>query len=136
MVFINIVWKLQPGGKMADTQEFQLTFERLRDILKKHEGVLKLVENGETGYSLDTTILYKNKAVFFGAVKQGKQYVSFHLMPVYAYPELLNGISPELRKRMQGKSCFNFRHVDEMLFSELSRLTQAGFDRFREKGFA
>jgi hypothetical protein len=121
---------------MADTQEFQLIFERLRDILKAHEASLKLMENGETGYSLDTTIPYKDKAMFFGAVKQGKQYVSFHLMPVYAFPELLNGISPELRKRMQGKSCFNFRHVDDALFSELSRLTQAGIDRFREKGLA
>ncbi|MBE0699015.1 MAG: hypothetical protein IH586_19015 [Anaerolineaceae bacterium] len=121
---------------MADAQEFQLIFERLRDILKEHEASLKLVENGETGYSLDTTLPYKGKAMFFGAVKQGKRYVSFHLMPVYACPDLLDGISPGLKKRMQGKSCFNFSHVDEALFSELSQMTQAGYARFREKGMA
>jgi hypothetical protein len=27
-------------------------------------------------------------------------------MPVYAWPDLLEDASPELRKRMQGKSCF------------------------------
>jgi hypothetical protein len=121
---------------MVDTEEFQPIFEQLRDILKKHESALKLMENGDTGYSLDTNILHKGKPMFFGAVKQGKQYVSFHLMPVYVCPELVKEISPELKKRMQGKSCFNFRHVDNTLFSELSRLTQASFNRFREKGLA
>lgn len=121
---------------MVDRQEFQLIFERLRDILREHEAALKLMENGEAGYSLDTNIPYQGKAMFFGAVKQGKQYVSFHLMPVYACPELLDGASPELKKRMQGKSCFNFRHMDEALFNELSGLTRAGLERFREKGLA
>jgi hypothetical protein len=121
---------------MTGNQEFQLVFERLRDILKAHESALKLTQNGETGYSLDTNMAHKGKPVFFGAVRRGKQYVSFHLMPVYASPELLNGLSPELKKRMQGKSCFNFRHVDETLFNELVQLTQAGFERFREKGYA
>ena len=121
---------------MPDPQEFQLVFNRLRAILQGHEASLKLVENGAMGYSLDTTVQYKGKPVFFGAVRQGKQYVSFHLMPVYASPELLAGISPELKKRMQGKSCFNFRHIDEVLFAELSSLTHAGLERFREKGLA
>ena len=36
------------------------------------------------------------------------------------------------KKRMQGKSCFNFTTVDEVLFAELSQLTAAGFKRFKE----
>lgn len=74
------------------------------------------------------------KGLFFGAVKTGKRYVSFHLMPVYTNPELLDGISPELRKRMQGKSCFNFTKPDDSLFAELQRLTEAGFARFQQDG--
>jgi hypothetical protein len=121
---------------MPDPQEFQLIFDRLRAILQEHEPSLKLVDNGETGYSLDTTIPYKGKPMFFGAVRQGKQYVSFHLMPVYVFPELLAGISPALKKRMQGKSCFNFRHTDEDLFAELSALAQTGLERFRKESMA
>ena len=30
---------------------------------------------------------------------------------------------PELRRRMQGKACFNFTRVDEALFAELATLT-------------
>ena len=70
-------------------------------------------------------------ALFFGAVRRGKAYISFYLMPVYAEPSLLGGISPALRKHMQGKSCFNFKTVDEELFKELETLTKAGFTRFK-----
>ena len=50
-------------------------------------------------------------------------------MPVYADPSLMDGASNELRKRMQGKSCFNFSKVDELLMSELEALTRAGHER-------
>lgn len=49
-------------------------------------------------------------------------------MSVYGRPELLNGMSPELRRRMQGKACFNFTRVDEPLFAELAHLIESGFD--------
>ena len=50
-------------------------------------------------------------------------------MPIYVEPSLLEGVSPELRRRMQGKSCFNFRSVDETLFDELAELTWRGYER-------
>ena len=49
-------------------------------------------------------------------------------MPVYGDPRLLADMSPELRKRMQGKSCFNFTRVDEGLFTELTDLTRRGYE--------
>lgn len=52
-----------------------------------------------------------------------KSQVAYHLMPVYVHPELLTDLSPELRRRMQGKSCFNFTKVDRDLFAELGALT-------------
>ena len=78
----------------------------------------------------------KNKQrIFFAAVRIGKAYVSFHLMPVYACPDLLKDLSPELKKRMQGKSCFNFNRVDDQLFRELKKLTRSGFDKFNDAEF-
>jgi len=41
-------------------------------------------------------------------------------------------MSPELKRRMQGKSCFNFKTVDEKLFKELAKLTKAGAKRFSD----
>ena len=61
-----------------------------------------------------------------------KSYVSYHLMPLYWKPELLKGMSSELRNRMQGKSCFNFKKIKPALFKELANLTRAGFAAYRE----
>jgi len=36
---------------------------------------------------------------------------------------------------MQGKSCFNFREVDEKLFKELAKLTKAGAAKFTDERF-
>jgi len=66
----------------------------------------------------------KEKPRFFGAVQTKKSYVSYHLMPVYEDPTLLTGLTAALRKRMQGKSCFNFSVEDQLLFGELDALTK------------
>jgi hypothetical protein len=61
--------------------------------------------------------------MWFGAVKLGKAYVSFHLMPLYMSPTLDKEISPALKKRMQGKTCFNFKVVpDEEVLADLKKL--------------
>ena len=51
-------------------------------------------------------------------------------MPVYAFPDLDETLSPALRRRKQGKSCFNFTTVDEPLFAELAGVMTAGFERY------
>jgi hypothetical protein len=71
----------------------------------------------------------RNPTTWFGGVRVGKRYVSYYLMPVYVEPSLLDEVSPALRRRMQGKSCFNFTSVDEGLFAELTELTRRGFER-------
>jgi len=72
--------------------------------------------------------------MYFGSVRLGKAYVSFHLMPLYMSPVMTKSISPALKKRMQGKTCFNFKAVPEPeLIRDLTRLTAAGFEHWREK---
>ena len=44
-------------------------------------------------------------------------------------------MSPELKKRMQGKSCFNFKEVDKKLFAELKALTSDGAAKFTDGKF-
>jgi len=61
--------------------------------------------------------------------------VSFHLMGVYGNPKLLDGCSEDLRARMQGKSCFNFKNADEALFAELERLTADSIAGMKKAGF-
>jgi hypothetical protein len=77
---------------------------------------------------------HKGQPMFFGSVKLGKAYVSYHLMPLYMCDPLQAMISPALKKRMQGKSCFNFKAVPEPeLLAELGSLTEAGLKRWTEQ---
>ena len=110
-------------------------FERLREILTPYQGRLAVLADGPTSYELGAPPLPGKPGRFLAAVRDGKAYASFHLMTVYAYPDLLAGMSPQLRTRMQGKSCFNFSRVDETLFAELADLTARGIERYREVGF-
>ena len=70
----------------------------------------------------------RDPSTWFAGTRLGKRYVSYYLMPIYVQPSLLDDISPELRRRMQGKSCFNFAKVDEPLLAELEALTKKGYE--------
>jgi hypothetical protein len=112
------------------TAAFDGVFDRLREILEPYGRRLHVTADGPDGYGVDMAAPSdRNPTTWFGGIRRGKAYVSYYLMPVYVEASLLDGISPELRKRMQGKSCFNFTKVDERLLAELAALTQAGFER-------
>jgi hypothetical protein len=107
-------------------------FYYLKEILLPYSSGMVVVTDAPDNFYLNTHHIMKNKKpMYFGSTKINKNFVSFHLMPVYVFPELLDTISPGLQKRMQGKSCFNFKAVDTALFHELKTLTQAGYERFQ-----
>jgi hypothetical protein len=116
--------------------DFAQVFTALRAILQRHAGALTVKVDGPAHYCLEGGRHPKHGTAFpIAWVEIGKTYVSFHHMAVYARPELLKGISKELKARMQGKSCFNFTTVDEKLFAELEALTAKGFAAFRNAAF-
>lgn len=116
--------------------DLHTVFTELRSIMAPYAKALDPKKDDASELYVDTRHLQKNKKpLFFGAVQVKKSFVSFHLMPVYLKPELLEGLSPGLKGRMQGKSCFNFSAVDKPLFKELAALTQAGFASYQEQGF-
>lgn len=110
---------------------FEEVFAALKLILTPYAARLS-VQDKPGHYHLETkTAAYKGRPMMFAAVRTGKAYVSFHLMPIYMNPKLQAAVSPELKKRMQGKSCFNFTSVEPSYISELKKLTKAGFDQFK-----
>lgn len=116
--------------------DFASVFAELKKILQVHAPHLVVAADEPGNYYLNTSRIQKNKQpLFFGAAQIKKNYVSFHLFSIYVHPELLTNISSELKARMQGKACFNFKSSDPALFAELARLTQAGFAAFEAKGW-
>ncbi len=116
--------------------DFSTVYAALHKVLSPYAEKLDVKKDDETELYVDTRHIQKNKKpLFFGAVQVKKSYVSFHLMPVYSKPELLASVSPELKSRMQGKSCFNFSAVEPALLKELSKLTKEGYASYKEQGF-
>jgi len=121
---------------MPGKADFTEVFEQLKSIFKPYAKKMDVSQDNDQCYMLDTRYIMKNKQpLCFGGVRLGKNYVSFYLMSVYASPDLLKNMSPELRKRMQGKSCFNFKEVDKQLFGELKALTKDGAAKFSDKKY-
>ena len=111
-------------------------YAELHKIMSPYADKLEVKrDDGEELY-VDTPHIQKNKKpLFFGAVQVKKSYVAYHLMPVYLKPDLLVSVSPELKARMQGKSCFNFKASEPALFKELSALTKSAFASYQEQGY-
>ncbi len=114
--------------------EFARAFYALKLLFARYERHLHVSADTREKYYLETkSPSYKGKPLFFGAVIRGRAYVSFHLMPLYWEPSLLKGVSASLKKRMQGKTCFNFSGPEPTLFRELAKLTTRGFALYRRK---
>lgn len=111
-------------------------FLRLREVLANYSAGLTVSEDSPRRYCLECGLHPTHKRPMpIAWVRIDKNYVSYHLMPVYSCPKLLDHISQKLRARMQGKSCFNFKAVDEGLFGELNRLTKRSFEAFQKAGY-
>ena len=109
--------------------DFSIVFTRLRAILQEHAPKFRVSVDTADHYCLEIPYSKMFKKAFPVAwVNVSKSYVSFHYMPVYFAPTLQKGLSSKLKARMQGKSCFNFKTVDEALFEELRQLTIKGFE--------
>jgi hypothetical protein len=115
--------------------ELRATFAALREILRPHSKTLLVDVDSDAEYRLCSRTLKDRigKPLFVAAVQTRKNYVSYHLMPIYMNPRLAKSIPAGLAKRMQGKACFNFRSPAEAeaRADELAALTRAGIDSFR-----
>jgi hypothetical protein len=111
-------------------------FTVLKHIMLPYVGTLTCNIDKADEFSLNTHYIQSNKQpLWFGGVRIRKNYVSYYLMPVYMEPALLKPLSPALKKRMQGKSCFNFSREDPLLFSELAALTAAALRFYESRGY-
>jgi len=109
------------------TENFETIYVRLRSMMLAEAPGMTVAKDKPGSLELRTpTVDPKTKQPgWFGTVTIKKTYVAYHLMPLYTHPELAADLTPELAKRKQGKTCFNFARSDETLFKELARLTKA-----------
>jgi hypothetical protein len=111
----------------------------LRPIIERHAASLVVSRDKPGEYQLETTrVGPSGTRLWFGAIQARAKYVSVHLMPLASHPDLMDGVSDDLRALMQGRTTFNLTDetVTPELIAELSALADAGLARYRADGLA
>jgi hypothetical protein len=112
------------------------TFRVLKAMLAQYEPRLHASQDTPTFYMLDGEYVAEFKRpMSFAGVQIRRAFVSFHLLPIYSHPELLSNISDPLRKRLAGRTSFNFTRPERELLVELSALVDRGFELYERLGW-
>ena len=102
-----------------DADQLRAVEDRLRAILDPYRATLV----SSTIYGVPTLARPgARKHDWFAGVQMADGYVKFNFLPMHGHPELVDRISPTLRKRRTGASVFRFTDIDDGLLAELSAL--------------
>jgi len=116
--------------------DFSGTFRVLKALLDPYASRLHATHDTPELYMLNGEFAREfNRVMPFAGVQMRNSYVTFVLLPVYSHPELLSRASDGLRKRLQGKSGFNFVRPERELLVELSALVDSGFRLYERLGW-
>lgn len=119
-----------------DEQQSRNVFRELKSIMASYSALMDCTENSSDSYNLFTRHIQGNgKALYFGGIKINKNFVSYHLMPIYVFPELTLSMDPELKKHLKGKSCFNFKILKASELMQLKTLTELCFNKYKSEGY-
>ena len=120
-------------------EDFDELFAQLRPLIERHAWALAVVRDEPGDFQVQTTKAGPSGThMWFGAVQTRASHVSVHVMPAYSHPDVMEGVSDDLRARMQGRSCFNFtpKTATPELLDELSQVIERGLERYRADGLA
>jgi hypothetical protein len=119
---------------MPASRNLSETFAALREVLASQSGDLVVTVDRPGDFQVASPTMQDRigRPLSVAGVRTRKHYVSYFLMPVYAAPRLVRSLSPGLKKRMHGQSCFNFTTIDADQAKELAALTKAGIEAFRD----
>ena len=120
-------------------------FEEVKQILKKNssgfverdEYIGSQAKQKKPGFhiygSKDVSLFGKKpQPTYIAGVIQQKNYVSFYLSPIYSHPDLYPKLSPDLKKVLKGKSCFNIAKATPKLFKEIDDVLKRGINKYKE----
>ena len=112
------------GGTAVGPAPLAAVEARLRAILEPYRDRL---DEG-TIYGIATLRRPGAKAHdWFAGVQMANGYVKLNFLPMHEHPELLDGVSPALRKRKTGASVFRFTDLDDDLAAEVEALVARAY---------
>lgn len=128
---------------MPITEEARiLIFNKLKMNLEKFTPPLVVtIDSSNSAYEIignkPVPYGYNKKIVpgmFFASINQLKDSVTFHFFPLYMNAEL-NEVAPSLCKYLKGKTCFQFKKVEQVDENELTLLIEKGMISWSKFGY-
>ena len=126
-------------------EELESIFLQIKKILEQHsvdllardEYIGSQAKTKKPGYHLygkkEVSLFGKKpKLTYIAGVIQQKHYVSFYLSPIYSHPDVYSDLSPDLKKVLKGKSCFNIKRATPQLLNDIKEVLERGIDKYKE----
>ena len=115
-------------------------FHKLKNILLDYVPPMLVVADDAGKFELVTNkeITVRGairKNLCFASLIVQSSYVGLYLMHVYARPENIKQLGPELRKALKGKSCFHIPKLDENLCAQIRSALDHGLICYQKMGF-
>jgi hypothetical protein len=120
--------------------ERQKIFHKLKNILSGYVPPMLAVTDDAGKFELVTNKeitmrgSVRKNLCFASLIVQGS-YVGLYLMHVYARPENIQLLGPELRKALKGKSCFHIARLDDNLSDQIRAALDQGVNSYKKMGF-
>ena len=119
-------------------------FEAIKLMLSTYNGKGTLKATGEGKGGQYNIISFKNievagrqlDAIYFASCLVQKGYVGFYYFPIYAAPEAKAPlIQPELKKLLNGKTCFHIKKNNPLIMAQIDNALKDGFEMYSRMGW-
>ena len=89
-----------------------IALTQLRDLMRKHAPDAVEIVKEMGGKEM---IIYERKdGKFIAAMGTGKNYMSFHFLPLYCFADFAAKYKAQLKGVKMGKACLNFTDIDKL----------------------
>jgi hypothetical protein len=101
------------------TRERSRALTRVRDAINRsvQPGYEEAISYGMIAWQVPLSKYpdtYNKKPLLLAALANQKNYMSLYLMPIYSNPKFLEMLTSSEKPLKMGKSCINFRYVEEL----------------------
>ncbi len=122
------------------TDDKKVIFAQLKSLLTKQASGLDVRKDNASAYELygKKTVETQNKTVdgmYFASAVMRKGGVSLYFFPIYTHLKEVGPVPAELKKCMNGKSCFQIKKDDKKLYAQVRDLLKKGKSHYRKLGW-
>ncbi len=101
-------------------------------ISKDKEGVFELMGNKPVPYGSKKIMV---PGMYFSSVVARKDMISFYFFPIYYHASDFIDLIPTMKKHLKGKTCFNFKKLEQVNEKELINLLKRGVKAWKTLGY-